>query len=112
MRRSIAAVVALAATLALASVADAGGPGMTIGAVEDAAKWSTPAPKMNLARQAGDVPIPGYYDGDAAVDPAIFRVSTGTWLATLSGGGTKRFDGLGVAGDVAIQKRPTLAGGT
>ena len=53
VRRSVAALVALAATLALASVADAGGPGMTIGAVEDAAKWSSPAPKMSLARQAG-----------------------------------------------------------
>jgi hypothetical protein len=62
--------------------------------------------------QSGDRPIPGYYDSDLAADPAVFRVSTGTWIASLSRGGSKRLDGLGVAGDVAIQKRPTLAGGT
>ncbi len=27
---------------------------------------------------------------------------------TLTGGGSKRFDGLGLAGDVPIQKRPAL----
>jgi hypothetical protein len=57
--------------------------------------------------QSGDVPIPGYYDANVAVDPAVFRPSTGTWIA-----GSKRFDGLGVPGDVAIQKRPALAGGS
>jgi hypothetical protein len=41
------------ATLMAVSVAFADGSGMTIGAVEDAAKWGAPATKMNLARQAG-----------------------------------------------------------
>jgi hypothetical protein len=62
--------------------------------------------------QSGDIPIPGYYDNDLSVDPGVFRVSTGTWIAALTKGGSKRFDGLGVFGDVAMQKRPTLAGGT
>jgi hypothetical protein len=61
--------------------------------------------------QSGDTPIPGYYDSNANVDPAVFRPSNGTWIALLSAGGTKRFDGLGVSGDVAVQKRPALAGG-
>ena len=54
------------------------------------------------------MPIPGYYDNNQSVDPAVFRVGSGTWLATLSGGGSKRFDGLGLAGDVPIQRRPAL----
>jgi len=62
--------------------------------------------------QSGDIPIPGYYDNDLSVDPAVFRASAGTWITALSKGGTKRLDLLGVAGDVSIQKRPTLAGGT
>jgi thermitase len=61
--------------------------------------------------QAGDVPIPGYYDADPSQDPAIYRPTTGLWFTALSGGGTKRIDGLGNATDVAVQKRPSLAGG-
>src|SRR4051812_26249266 len=52
-RGGLAAVAATAVTLMLVSAASAGGPGMTIGAVEDAAKWGNPVTKMNLARQAG-----------------------------------------------------------
>ncbi len=59
--------------------------------------------------QTGDVPIPGYYDNNLAADAAVFRPGSGTWLATLSGGGSKRFDWLGLASDVPIQKRPALA---
>jgi hypothetical protein len=40
------------------------------------------------------------------VDPAVYRPSSGTWLASLSAGGSKRFDGLGLPNDVPIQKRP------
>jgi Bacterial Ig domain/Cellulase (glycosyl hydrolase family 5) len=49
----VAALVAALVALALATSATAGGPGMTIGAVEDAAKWGDPVAKMDLARQAG-----------------------------------------------------------
>jgi hypothetical protein len=61
--------------------------------------------------QAGDVPIPGYYDNNLSMDPAIYRPLTGLWFAALSGGGVRRVDGLGQAADVAVQKRPTLIGG-
>jgi hypothetical protein len=65
---------------------------------------------MNMG-QSGDVPIPGYYDGDQTVDPAIFRPSTGLWFAVLSGGGTSSIAGMGTSSDVPAQKRPALAGG-
>jgi thermitase len=61
--------------------------------------------------QSGDVPIPGYYDSDQTVDPGIFRPSTGLWFATQSTGGVRRVDGLGTSTDVAVQRRPKLAGG-
>src|SRR5215210_4811768 len=53
VRAAVAALAAVVATLMAASAASAGGPGMTIGAVEDAAKWGDPVAKMSLARQAG-----------------------------------------------------------
>ena len=58
-----------------------------------------------------NVPIPGYYDNNQTEDPAIFRKSTGMWFALNSGGGVTRIDGLGQSTDVAVQKRPALAGG-
>jgi hypothetical protein len=60
----------------------------------------------------GDVPIPGYYDADRRIDPAIYHKSSGFWFAILSLGGTARIDGLGLPTDVPVQKRPALAGGT
>ncbi len=66
---------------------------------------------QTILGQNGDVPIPGYYDANLAVDPAYFRPSTGLWFSLLSGGGVSRIDGLGQAGDVAVQKRPALPGG-
>jgi len=59
----------------------------------------------------GDTPIPGYYDNNLTEDPAIFHKATGLWFALNSGGGVTRIDGLGLATDVPIQKRPALAGG-
>src|SRR5256885_16331124 len=53
IRVAVAALTAILATLVAVSAATAGGPGMTIGAVEDAAKWGDPVAKMSLARQAG-----------------------------------------------------------
>jgi hypothetical protein len=71
--------------------------------------------QLNLGT-TGDVPIPGYYDNNLTEDPAIYRPPVGAvpalWFAIKSGGGTARLDGLGVAGDVPVQKRPALAGGT
>ena len=47
-------IAALATLLALMLVsAAAGGSGMTVGAVEDAAKWGDPVAKMGLAQRAG-----------------------------------------------------------
>jgi hypothetical protein len=60
--------------------------------------------------QAGDIPVPGYYDNDAIIDPAIFRPSTGMWFALLSGGGVARVDGLGSAADVPLQVGMAIAG--
>src|SRR5919204_4468910 len=53
VRGGLGALSAASLALMLAPAAGAGGPGMTIGAVEDAAKWGQPVAKMNLARQAG-----------------------------------------------------------
>jgi hypothetical protein len=53
IREGIAASAALLAALVLVSAASAGGSSMTIGAVEDAAKWGDAAAKMNLAHRAG-----------------------------------------------------------
>ena len=53
LREVIAGLAVLLATLMVVPAAAAGGSGMTIGAVEDAAKWGDPAAKMSLAREAG-----------------------------------------------------------
>ncbi len=52
VRGGLAALVAVLGTLTLVSAAGAAGSGMTIGAVEDAAKWGDPGAKMELARNA------------------------------------------------------------
>jgi hypothetical protein len=66
---------------------------------------------QQIVGQPGDIPIPGYYDNNLSMDAAYYRPSTGLWFSVLSGGGTARVDGLGTPTDVAVQKRPTLAGG-
>ena len=38
--------------------------------------------------QSGDIPVPCDYDGDGAVDPAIYRASTGLWFGTRADGRT------------------------
>ncbi len=53
LRGGLAALAAAAAALMLVTGAPAGGPALTIGAVEDAAKWGDPVAKMDLARLVG-----------------------------------------------------------
>ena len=54
--------------------------------------------------------MPGYYDNDATIDPAVFPPSTGMWFALLSGGGVARVDGLGSPADVPLQVGAAIAG--
>jgi hypothetical protein len=58
----------------------------------------------------GDVPIPGYYDNNQSMDPAIYHEDNGVWFALLSGGGVAQTQ-VGLPTDVPVQKRPALAGG-
>jgi len=46
-----------------------------------------------------DRPVPGDYDGDWIMDEAVFRPSSGTWFATLSGGGADLVKQFGVSSD-------------
>jgi len=55
-------------------------------------------PDVQFGR-ATDRPVPGDYDGDWIMDEAVFRPSTGTWLASLSGGGPDLVVQFGVATD-------------
>ncbi|HJZ77433.1 MAG TPA: VCBS repeat-containing protein [Vicinamibacterales bacterium] len=50
----------------------------------------------------GDIPVPGFYDGDGIADFAIFRPSTGEWwIKTSMGGDTVQV--WGGVGDVPVQ---------
>jgi hypothetical protein len=50
-----------------------------------------------------DTPVPGDYDGDGKIDPAVFRASTGGWYILQSKTHYTTYSGLiwGVSGDVA-----------
>jgi hypothetical protein len=64
-----------------------------------------------ILRGPGDVPIPGYYDADRIMDPAIYHKSTVFWFVLLSMGGTERIDGLGQPTDVPFRSgRPWRSG--
>jgi hypothetical protein len=52
--------------------------------------------------QAGDVPVPGDYDGDGRADLAVFRPSTAQWVILPSGTGQATFGQFGLATDVPV----------
>ncbi len=57
---------------------------------------------------AGDLPVPGDYDGDGRPDLGVWRASSGAWSVLLStydydaGHGLQRRWGVGAAGDVPV----------
>jgi hypothetical protein len=57
---------------------------------------------MKLWGVAGDIPVPGDYDGDGRSDIAIWRSSNGFWFIVRSASGTGAVQGWGLAGDRSV----------
>ena len=61
-----------------------------------------PAPPFVQWGQAGDVPVPGDYDGDGKTDLAVWRPGTGEWFVIDSSTGARRSRQWGQPGDIPV----------
>lgn len=61
--------------------------------------WSFHVSAMGAA---GDIPVPGDYDGDGKTDLAVWRPSTGDWWVLLSNSGSVLSLNCGFMGDIPV----------